>query len=117
MGGSPCRNDDHSITKSITEYKRYSGWASMTGMVSPGKKEWRPHMVRNLQKNIPYHEIMMITGHKSLRNLETYIKVNKKKVLNSVISRVRDLEKVEEGEVKEMSPKLTAVLPLLLPKG
>jgi integrase len=42
--------------------------------------------------NIPYHEIMLITGHKSLKNFEIYIKVNKKNVLKSMISKVSDYE-------------------------
>jgi hypothetical protein len=48
-GGSPCRNDDYSINKTIAEYKCYSGWVSMAGMVGPHKKEWWVHMLRNLQ--------------------------------------------------------------------
>src|ERR1017187_10332011 len=51
-GGSPCRNDDYSINKTIAEYKCYSGWVSMAGMVGPHKKEWWVHMLRNLQSRL-----------------------------------------------------------------
>jgi hypothetical protein len=49
------------------------------------------------------HEIMIITGHKSHRDFENYIKFNKKEVLNSVVSRVEEHERLEKlkNEKKE----------------
>lgn len=36
-------------------------------------------------KNIPYHDIMLVTGHKTLKSFQTYLKSNKEKSLMKMI--------------------------------
>lgn len=36
----------------------------------------------------PYHEIMIITGHKKISSLQIYLKVNRKKVLSNMVEKV-----------------------------
>jgi len=47
-GGSPCRNNRHSVTKTRIEHQRHLGWVSMAGTVGPHKRERWVHMLRNI---------------------------------------------------------------------
>ena len=64
-GGSPCRNDDYSINKTIAEYKCYSGWVSMAGMVGPHGQESTDTSITNskqLEVAIPVNKISSLSS-------------------------------------------------------
>lgn len=52
-----------------------------------GRRTLATFLARN---NIPYHEIMIITGHKSVRDFENYIRVDKKSTLQKLVERTQN---------------------------
>lgn len=39
-------------------------------------------------KGVKYHEIMLITGHKSLRDFENYVRIDKEGSINDIVNQV-----------------------------
>jgi integrase len=51
-----------------------------------------------VQKGHPYHQVQLITGHKSLREFENYIRIDPKKTLINMVRSVEsDYLKVKSG--------------------
>jgi len=52
---------------------------------------------------VEYHIIQLITGHKNLRDLETYLRVDKRNVMKGVIEKVNENKKKLHEELQEQN--------------